>query len=175
MAVNPEKQDLNKSKDAKHLDHLWQKAQGIRMQIELKLQQTDAQSDSQSLPKFLADQKQDATQFTNEVSKIVGELKEITDLLHASQVQSQTVLPTNNYPHNSLLITAYRGDKLDEAFERQGERSPSQLELLSHLEELRKLPDHEVKSIGDLSEQELASIGRQIMQKKSKAYNKRID
>ena len=66
------------------------------------------------------------------------------------------MLPTNNYPHNSLLITAYKGEKLDEAFERQGEPSPSQLELLSHLEELRKLSDHEVKSIGDLSEQELA-------------------
>ncbi len=32
-----------------------------------------------------------------------------------------------------------------------------------------------MKCIGDLSEQELASIGRQIMHKRSKAYNKRID
>ena len=69
----------------------------------------------------MADRKTDSIQFANDLTKIVTELKSITEMIHSSQVQSQTILPTGNVVQNQLLITAFRGDKLDLTFERYGD------------------------------------------------------
>ena len=76
---------------------------------------------------------------------------------------------------NQLLLTAFRGEKLDEAFERIGDQSPfDQMQALRGI--CPDLPSLKTqKNVAELSEKDLQQIMFQIQHKRQVSFNKRID